>query len=62
MFRFSGFERSGTDDTFLDTSSVLIFKNPCDFFFPQQDRDGLPFQNEVSEAKEIRPGLIMPKE
>lgn len=33
MFWFSGFERSGTNDTFLDTSSVLIFKNPCDFFF-----------------------------
>ena len=30
MFRFSGFERSGTNDTFLDTFSVLIFKNPCD--------------------------------
>lgn len=28
MFWFSGFERSGTNDTFLDTSSVLIFKIP----------------------------------
>ena len=50
MFWFSGFERSGTDDTFLDTSD-LIFKNPCDFFFLNKTDMGYLFRTKCQRRK-----------
>lgn len=62
MFRFSGFERSGTNDTFLDTSSVLIFKNPFDFFFSLTRQRWVTFSERSVRGERSRLGLIMPKE
>ena len=51
MFQFSGFERSGTNDTFLDISSDLIFKDPCDFFFLDKTEMGYLFRMKCQRRK-----------